>query len=246
MVSPVRRRNTIYLMLLLAGLLAIGYGVVRTTQGSLPEKPLSDLLTALDEKQVASGTFTSDGDRVDWVDARGQRHRTYITGGYAGGSSRVARLAPECLAGLCGVARGALETPRSGPGARSRRFVPGNPGLVPRRASNGRLPGGRDAALRPAGARRRNGSPETGSHRRAGGRRFPGLLQLLDGDDAPDAGARGAASVEFQPKAWRSVLLGRPASPSDDPGLSAGGVGPGPWRVQSQGWHPGLLPARPA
>ena len=71
-------------MLLLAGLLAIGYGVVRTTQGSLPEKPLSDLLTALDEKQVASGTFTSDGDRVDWVDARGQRHRTYITGGYAG------------------------------------------------------------------------------------------------------------------------------------------------------------------
>jgi ATP-dependent Zn protease len=70
---------------LLAGLLAViwvsyrSFGVT-----SPPEKPLSDLLTALDNKQVANGTFTSDGDRVDWVDTGGEHYRTYVTAGYAG------------------------------------------------------------------------------------------------------------------------------------------------------------------
>jgi ATP-dependent Zn protease len=49
---------------------------------SPPDKPLSDLLTALEQNQVVSGTFDSNEDRVDWTDNRGQRARTFYPTGY--------------------------------------------------------------------------------------------------------------------------------------------------------------------
>src|SRR5689334_8991074 len=78
-----QRRNTFY-FILLAGLLVIiwaSYKSFNTTQAN--ERPLSDLLTATDAKQVANATFTSEGDRVDWVDTSGAHYRTYLTAGYA-------------------------------------------------------------------------------------------------------------------------------------------------------------------
>lgn len=77
-----RRRNTIYLILL-AGLLAITWASYKSFNSvGNPEKPLSELLTAVDHKQVANATFTTDGDRVDWIDTQGHRYRTLLTGGY--------------------------------------------------------------------------------------------------------------------------------------------------------------------
>jgi len=81
--SRPQRRNVLYLVLL-AGLLAItwaSYRSVNTSQRA--EKSLGDLLTAVDNHQVAGGTFSSEGDRVDWVDAHGNRYRTLATAGYA-------------------------------------------------------------------------------------------------------------------------------------------------------------------
>ena len=76
------RRNGIYLVLL-AGLLAIIWASFRSTSlSSAPDKPLSDLLTALDNNQVASGTFNADGNRVDWKDNSGGSYRTYYPVGY--------------------------------------------------------------------------------------------------------------------------------------------------------------------
>lgn len=78
-----RRRNAIYFVVL-AGLLAVVWVSYRSLGASSPpEKPLSELLTALDDKQVASGTFTNDGDRVDWADTQGQHYRTFVTAGYS-------------------------------------------------------------------------------------------------------------------------------------------------------------------
>ena len=66
------RRSTIY-FILLAGLLAIIWASYQSVnQARAPAgKPLGDLLTALDAGQVASGVFTTDGERVDWVDQHG-------------------------------------------------------------------------------------------------------------------------------------------------------------------------------
>lgn len=78
-----QRRNTFY-FILFAGLLVIvwaSYKSFNTTQ--VNERPLSDLLTATDANQVANATFTSAGDRVDWVDTSGTHYRTYLTAGYA-------------------------------------------------------------------------------------------------------------------------------------------------------------------
>jgi ATP-dependent Zn protease len=78
-----RRRSAAYLVIL-AGLLAIVWASFRSFSTSqIPEKSLGDLLTALDEKQVASSTFTSEGDRVDWIDTAGQPFRTNLTSSYA-------------------------------------------------------------------------------------------------------------------------------------------------------------------
>jgi ATP-dependent Zn protease len=81
----VRRRNLLY-AILLAALLAV---IVASYQGSkaakgLPEKPLSDLLTALDQKQVVSGTFDSSDEHVDRTDSHGQQARTFYPTGYEG------------------------------------------------------------------------------------------------------------------------------------------------------------------
>lgn len=78
-----RRRNVLY-AILLAALLAV---VVAAYQGfntatELPQKPLSELLTALDQQRVASGTFDSANERVDWTDNHGQRYRTVYPTGY--------------------------------------------------------------------------------------------------------------------------------------------------------------------
>src|SRR2546428_6887078 len=82
MASHLRRHRKIY-YLLLAGLLAIIWAayVSLNGTGAWAEKPLSDLLTALDAKQVANGVFTTDGDRVDWADTQGGRYRTYLPAG---------------------------------------------------------------------------------------------------------------------------------------------------------------------
>lgn len=77
------RRNAFYLILL-AGLLVIiwaSYKSVNSAQTT--ERPLSDLLAATDAKEVATATFTSEGDRVDWVGTSGTHYRTYLTAGYA-------------------------------------------------------------------------------------------------------------------------------------------------------------------
>ena len=84
MALPFRRRRTIYFVLL-AGLLAIIWASYQSFSGTgaRAEKPLSDLLTALDDKQVASGVFTTDGDRVDWTDTQGGRYQTLLPAGYS-------------------------------------------------------------------------------------------------------------------------------------------------------------------
>jgi ATP-dependent Zn protease len=78
-----RRRNLVYLILLAALLAAIwaSYRSFNTTSAPT-EKPLSDLLTALDQKQVAHGTFNSDQDRVDWTDIQAHEYRTFYPIGY--------------------------------------------------------------------------------------------------------------------------------------------------------------------
>ena len=84
MASLFRRRRAIYFVLL-AGLLAIIWASYQSFNQTAPraEKPLSDLLTALDEKQVLNGVFTTDGDRVDWTDAQGGRYQTFLPAGYS-------------------------------------------------------------------------------------------------------------------------------------------------------------------
>lgn len=78
-----QRRNTFY-FILFAALLVIVYGTYKSLNSTQAnERPLSDLLTATDAKQVVSATFTSEGDRVDWVDSSGAHYRTYLTAGYA-------------------------------------------------------------------------------------------------------------------------------------------------------------------
>lgn len=78
-----RRRNVVY-AIMLAGLLAVVWASYRgVTDAKAPaEKPLSDLLTALDEKQVVDGTFTSDQDRVDWTDTHAHHYQTFYSAGY--------------------------------------------------------------------------------------------------------------------------------------------------------------------
>ena len=78
---PSRRRNTYY-FILLAGLLAIIWALYAAFNNQMPERSLSDLLAAVDGNHVTSATFTTDGDRVDWVDADGHQYRTLIPGGY--------------------------------------------------------------------------------------------------------------------------------------------------------------------
>jgi ATP-dependent Zn protease len=84
MALRLRRRNAIY-FILLAGLLAIIWASYQSFNqtAARAEKPLSDLLTALDGKQVAKGVFTTDGDRVDWTDTQGGRYRTFLPAGYS-------------------------------------------------------------------------------------------------------------------------------------------------------------------
>jgi ATP-dependent Zn protease len=79
-----RRRNAIY-FILLAGLLAIIWASYQSFDqtAARAEKPLSDLLTALDGKHVAKGVFTTDGDRVDWTYTQGGRYRTFLPAGYS-------------------------------------------------------------------------------------------------------------------------------------------------------------------
>lgn len=77
------RRRNVYYPILLAGLLAILWAAYRLGTPTPPEKPLSALLTALDDKAVVSGTFQADADRVDWVDTSGHSYRTVFTTAYA-------------------------------------------------------------------------------------------------------------------------------------------------------------------
>ncbi|TME81465.1 MAG: hypothetical protein E6I43_11945 [Chloroflexi bacterium] len=79
----VRRRNVLYAILLAAVLAVIVLALqVVNSASAPPEKPLSDLLTALDQGQVVSGTFDSADERVDWTDPPGQRYRTFYPTGY--------------------------------------------------------------------------------------------------------------------------------------------------------------------
>jgi ATP-dependent Zn protease len=83
MALRLRRRNVVY-VILLAALLALIWASYRSFNSAAAptEKPLSDLLTALDQKQVAHGTFNSDQDRVDWTDIRAHEYRTFYPTGY--------------------------------------------------------------------------------------------------------------------------------------------------------------------
>jgi ATP-dependent Zn protease len=83
MVSRLRRRNVVY-VIMLAGLVAVVWASYRSfTDAKAPtEKPLSDLLTALDEKQVVHGTFNSDQDSVDWTDIHARDYQTFYAAGY--------------------------------------------------------------------------------------------------------------------------------------------------------------------
>jgi ATP-dependent Zn protease len=77
-----RRRNVFYLIVL-AGLLAIIFASYRSfNAAAAPQKPLSDLLAALDQKQVVHGTFNSGDDRVDWTDDHAREYRTFYPTGY--------------------------------------------------------------------------------------------------------------------------------------------------------------------
>ncbi|MDQ6883865.1 MAG: hypothetical protein M3077_06450 [Candidatus Dormibacteraeota bacterium] len=77
------RRGIIY-AIILAGLLAVIWASYRSVSStSTPtERPLSELLSALDAKQVTGGTFNADGDRVDWQDSGGHAYRTLYPVGY--------------------------------------------------------------------------------------------------------------------------------------------------------------------
>jgi len=79
----VRWRNVLYATLLAAVLAVIVLALqVVNSASAPPEKPLSDLLTALDQGQVVSGTFDSGDDHIDWSDPHGQRYRTFYPTGY--------------------------------------------------------------------------------------------------------------------------------------------------------------------
>lgn len=78
-----RRRNLILLALVAALVVIVAVSYRSTIANAPPEKPLSDLLTALDNRQVAGGTFTSNGDRLNWTDVDGHQFRTFLTGSYA-------------------------------------------------------------------------------------------------------------------------------------------------------------------
>jgi ATP-dependent Zn protease len=78
-----RRHRSVYYLILLAGLLAIIFASYRSfSAAKAPQKPLSELLTALDQKQVVHGTFNSGDDRVDWTDDRAREYRTFYPTGY--------------------------------------------------------------------------------------------------------------------------------------------------------------------
>jgi ATP-dependent Zn protease len=83
MVSRLRLRNVVYLILL-AGLLAVVWASYRgfTDTKSPAERPLSDLLTALDNKQVVHGSFNSDQGSVDWTDIHAHDYQTFYAPGY--------------------------------------------------------------------------------------------------------------------------------------------------------------------
>jgi ATP-dependent Zn protease len=83
MVSRLRRRNVVYVVML-AGLLAVIWASYRsfTDTKAATEKPLSDLLTALDNKQVVHGTFNADQDRVQWTDIHAHDYQTFYAPGY--------------------------------------------------------------------------------------------------------------------------------------------------------------------
>jgi ATP-dependent Zn protease len=83
MPSRRRRRNILY-AILVAALLAVFVASLQafSSATSPPDKPLSELLTALEQKQVASGTFDSTDEGVDWTDNHGQRARTFYPTGY--------------------------------------------------------------------------------------------------------------------------------------------------------------------
>ena len=78
------RRRNLYYAILLAALLAIIYASYRSlsTATAAPQKPLGDLLTALDQKQVSHGTFDSGEARVDWTDTQAHEYRTFYPTGY--------------------------------------------------------------------------------------------------------------------------------------------------------------------
>jgi ATP-dependent Zn protease len=66
-----------------AGLLGIIWASYASfASDSVPQKSLGDLLTALDNNQVAAGRFNGDGDQVDWTDAHGATYRTFYPTGY--------------------------------------------------------------------------------------------------------------------------------------------------------------------
>jgi len=69
---------------MLAGLLAVIWASYKSfgAAGSPSEKPLSDLLSALDQKQVASATLNAGGDQVDWTDRGGTQYKTFYPAGY--------------------------------------------------------------------------------------------------------------------------------------------------------------------
>jgi ATP-dependent Zn protease len=78
------RRNVLY-GILLAGLLAVIWAAYQSSSTSQHQvRSLGNLLTALDERQVAAGTFTGAGDRVTWSDMHGHTYETYLPAGYAG------------------------------------------------------------------------------------------------------------------------------------------------------------------
>ena len=79
-----RVRRNVYYLILFAALLAIIFASYRSLNAATApaERPLSDLLTALDGKQVVHGTFNSADDRVDWSDDQGRAYRTFYPPGY--------------------------------------------------------------------------------------------------------------------------------------------------------------------
>src|SRR5260370_11911359 len=81
----VRRRNVLDAVLVaaLVAVIVASYQGFKAAKG-LPEKPLSDLLTALNQTQVVSGTFDSSDEHVDWTDSHGQQARTFYPTGYEG------------------------------------------------------------------------------------------------------------------------------------------------------------------